>query len=432
MSKIKNISGFPEWLPQEKILEDEMIGSILSTFKHYGFVPIETPAVELLSTLTAKGVIDKEIYALRRAKEGDSEEKDKLALHFDLTVPFTRYVAQHFSNLIFPFKRYQIQKVWRGDRPQKGRFREFYQVDIDIIDRDNLSLSADAEILMAFKEVFDNLSLGSYTIYVNNRKLLLGILDSSGVSKLDQKQAVIAIDKLSKVGPEEVKSELQKNCSLTEAAAEEVLKNVSDKFSPKDLKGKSFEGELSNLGKQELSEVFNYIPDIYYDVFKIDLSLARGLDYYTGLIFEIHLNDYPEFGSCCGGGRYDDLASQFISKKLPGVGASLGFTRLMDLTLSNNLLETNKLTLAKVLVTVLDESQRQHCNAVASELRSNGIMTEVYLKSPKLGKQIEYADKKGIQYVLFIDSDNEKIEVKDLKSKQQQEVTDLNKWCATI
>ena len=432
MSKIKNISGFPEWLPEEKILEDEMIEEVLNILKSYGFVPIETPAVELLSTLTSKGVIDKEIYALKRAKDDSGEEKEKLALHFDLTVPFTRYVAQHFSSLIFPFRRYQIQKSWRGDRPQKGRFREFYQIDIDTIDRDNLSLSADAEILMVFKEVFDALNLGNYTIYLSNRKLLLGLLEAHGVSEDQGKEAVIVIDKLKKIGKEGVSTELIEKCGVASKEADKIIESLAVSCKPIDLSQFNFDNELAKEGLTELQTLFSYIPEDYYERMLIEFNLARGLDYYTGLIFEIHLDDYPEFGSCCGGGRYDDLASQFISKKLPGVGASLGFTRLMDLTLRNKLREPSKKSFSKVLVAVYNEDQRPYCNEIAMKLRSFGVRAEVFLKSPKLGKQIEYADKKDIQYVLFVDDETKNIQIKDLRTKEQTEVSDLKVWSADI
>jgi len=435
MAKITKISGFPEWLPQQKIAEDRIIALIRKVYESYGFVPIETPAVELLSTLGSKGVIDKEIFAVRRLKAEEGEEAE-LGLHFDLTVPLARYVAQHAHELQFPFKRYQLQKVWRGDRPQKGRFREFYQFDIDIIGRNDLPLSCDAEVLGVVALVMRELNIGAYTLRVNSRKLLMGLYEAIGLQGDARKHAIIAVDKLLKIGVEGVAAELAKIEGVSASMIETIVQSTTIQCGAGELASRVAALKVTSPrvdeGVQELLTVCELLPDSVRANLAIDLSLARGLDYYTGLIIEVGLVQYPEFGAVVSGGRYDDLASEFTDQKFPGVGVSIGLSRLMDLLLSEKLVDTSRMSPTQVLVSVYSENDRVHCNRIAQELRAHGVATEVYFKAPKLGKQIEYAEQRGIRFVLFIDSESKRIQVKDLRTKEQTPVEEIAGFAAAV
>lgn len=434
MSKINKISGFPEWLPEHKLLEDRVIATIARIYEGHGFTPIETPAVELMSTLAAKGVIDKEIYQVTRAQaEGPAEAE--MGLHFDLTVPFARYTAQHFNELQFPFRRYQRQKVWRGDRPQRGRFREFYQFDIDIIARENLPISCDAEIVEVVDEVFRSLKVARHNMKLNNRKLLQGFYRSLGLDDAQRKQAIIAVDKIHKIGKDGVMRELREVAKVEASAAARMIEfagyRVPLREASADL-SKSLAGDAwCAEGLAELEALKNLLPAEALDVCEVDMSLARGLEYYTGTIIEVHLPDHPEFGSVCAGGRYEDLASQFIAKKLPGVGVSIGLTRLMDLIIAQNLMPAAQRCPTQLLIAVFNEEQRHLCNETARKTRAAGVQTEVFYLSPKLGKQIDYAAAKSIPYMMFIGEDGV-IEVKDLTRKEQRKVDNLEAWCASL
>jgi histidyl-tRNA synthetase len=434
MAKINKISGFPEWLPQQKIAEDSVIASIKGIYESYGFAPIETPAVELLSTLCSKGVIDKEIFVVKRlrAEEGDEAE---LGLHFDLTVPLARYVAQHSHELSFPFKRYQLQKVWRGDRPQKGRFREFYQFDIDIIGRGDLPLSCDAEVVSVVGLVMRALNVGPYTLRINNRKLLGALYAELGLTGATSKAAITAVDKLLKIGPDGVAAELRKIEGISERAVEVILRSTSIQCGPRELEEKIASLHLSSPlideGIAELVTICELLPTEATERLVIDMSLARGLDYYTGVIVEVGLDTYPEFGTVVSGGRYDNLTAEFADQKFPGVGVSIGLSRLMELLFSEGLIETKRISPSVALVTVYDENDRVFCNSVAHELRSCGVPTEVYFKAPKLGKQIEYAESKGMRYVFFIDSSTRQIKVKDIQTKEQREIASIGEWLSS-
>lgn len=430
MSKISSISGFPEWLPEQKIIEDRIIALIKAVYVSYGFTPIETPAVELMSTLAAKGVVDKEIYCVSRAQAEPGAEAE-IGLHFDLTVPFARYVAQHFNELQFPFKRFQLQKVWRGDRPQRGRFREFFQFDIDIIARENLPLSCDAEIIEVLDRAFRAAAIARHGIKLNNRKLLQGIYRALGLEEEQRKAAITVVDKINKIGKDGVLKELREQLQLDSNVATKILEfaelRVSLADAEKKLPGLVPDDAWCAEGVRDILALKTLLPSEAVDVIEVDFSLARGLDYYTGTILEVHLIDYPNFGSVAAGGRYEDLASQFISKKLPGVGVSIGLTRLMDLVFSEKLIPVQERAPTKVLVAVADDVQRARCNEVARELRALGVSTEVNFTSPKFGKQIDYAAGKKIPHVLFI-SDSGEIEIKNLVSKEQAKVTSLKAW----
>ncbi|MCI5064186.1 histidine--tRNA ligase [bacterium] len=404
MAKKKGISGFPEWLPEQKRLEDELIRRVRALYESHGFVAIETPAVELIETLTSKGVVDKEIYALRRlAAEGESEAE--LGLHFDLTVPFARYVAAHFNDLVFPFKRYQLQKVWRGERPQKGRFREFYQFDIDIVARDTLPLACDAEVISVLGKALLALEIGTPRLKLNNRKLLVGYYEGLGVPETEIPAVISIIDKLEKIGEGEA-ARLLSELPLGDSERQRILEFSTHRIAGADFKsfveGCDLGSELAEEGAEELVTILALVPEQLLPYIEVQLQIARGLDYYTGTIVESEIVEHPEFGSVGSGGRYEDLVSKYLSKKVPGVGVSLGLTRIMDLILRNDLLPLPSQSPCRVLVTVLNEAERPAAESFGESLRSEGVSTEVFFRSPKLGKQIDYAHKKGIPYVVFL------------------------------
>lgn len=431
MTKVSKISGFPEWLPEQKLAEDRIIAIIRSIYESFGFTPIETPAVELLSSLASKGVIDKEIFVVKRFKADDAQEAE-MGLHFDLTVPFARYVAQHNHALQFPFKRYQLQKVWRGDRPQRGRFREFYQFDIDVIARNELPLACDAEVVTVVGTVMDALQFGDYTIRINNRKLLQGIYQALGLDLAARAAAITAVDKLAKIGRDGVTQELHKIPGFPAAAIEAVLASTTIQCTVSELQDRidqlAVRGDLISAGIEELQTICSFIPSPIRSRVKIDVSLARGLDYYTGLIVEVGMDKYPQFGTVVAGGRYENLAEEFCDQHLPGVGVSMGLTRLMELAFTEKLVPTQQRTPTEVLVTVLSEQDRNRSNGVAQQLRAAGVPTEVFYRSPKLGKQIEYAASKGIRYVCFLEPESGGLEIKDLETKEQVKVTALTEW----
>jgi len=424
MAKNKGISGFPEWLPAEKKLEDAVIAKIKRIYESHGFTPIETPAVELLETLSSKGEINKEIYAVQRlAAQSDSEPE--LGLHFDLTVPFARYVAMHFNELVFPFKRYQLQKSWRGERPQKGRFREFYQFDVDIVSRDELPLCCDAEVVTVLAKGLLALNIGTPCLELNNRKLLLGYFSGLGLSDDIARQAISVIDKLDKIGESEAAQQIEA-LSVSSSARDRILEFVAPTV-PLDqlasvLSQVSLNSAMAEEGAEELLTVASLIPKSVRDHIVVRFQIARGLDYYTGTIVESKITEFPEFGSVGSGGRYEDLVSKYLSKNVPGVGISIGLTRLMDLIIREKLLPLPQLSSARVLVTVLNEEVRKEAEEFAEALRVDGVSCEVFFRSPKLGKQIDYADKKGIPFEVFLEAENS---VKKIQTGEQVSFTDL-------
>lgn len=428
MAKITPISGFPEWLPQQRIVEEEIIAKILAIYKSHGFTAIETRAVEPMSVLASKGDINKEIYKIERAlaDSSDKEKKeDSLALHFDLTIPFARYVAQNFNELDFPFKRYQLQKVWRGERPQEGRFREFYQFDIDTVAIDELPLCHDAEMIEVIDEVFTAIKILKYKILINNRKVLLGFYEFIGLSESQRAEAVIEVDKIRKIGADGVKKALLA-AGIVEDAATQIIKFAEIRLVPSAVRELSSMKAMANdsfkAGVAELEGTIALLSETTQQNVEIDLSLARGLDYYTGTIIETVLPEYPSFGTVTSGGRYENLTSRFGSKKIPGVGISVGLTRLLSLIFSANLIPTERRSPTEVLVTLAAEDKVKKAFEVASELRGLALNVEVFHKAAKFGKQLEYADKKGIPWVLFINDDGS-LEAKNLKTKEQLKVT---------
>lgn len=423
--KPQALSGFPEWLPAEKLVETRLLDIIRRNFELFGFTPIETPAVERKEILNAKGVEAKEIYALSRlaAERGDGPTDTEMALHFDLTVPLARYVAQHFGHLTFPFRRYQIQKVWRGERPQAGRFREFYQCDIDIVGNGSLNILADAEIPSVINAIFSEIGIGPFLIRINNRKVLQGLLLAEGLDDAATIPTLRILDTLEKAGRDKVAASLVEQAGLSNTAAHRLLDRIDG---TKDLDGLAEEAAvpLVSEGVAELQAVRAGLMalDVPAENWTIDLSIARGLDYYTGTVYETQLVDHPSLGSICSGGRYDNLAGTFTKQTLPGVGISIGLTRLLSRLFETGLLTGNRSTPADVLVTVMDQGLLGQCLSLASRLRAAGIATEVYTDTRKLGQQLKYADQKGFPLALVLGEDEAErgaVQIKNLTSGEQ-------------
>ncbi len=417
------LPGFMELLPADQIVFNDMLDTIKKNYEKYGFIPVDTPMIEKSEVLLAKGggETEKQIY---RFNKGDND----LSLRFDLTVPLARFVAQHFGELIFPFKRYHIGKVFRGEKPQKGRFREFYQCDIDIIGNESLSVINDAEILSVIYSTFKALGFDDFTIRINNRKILNGFFESLKVS--DKAEVLRTIDKLEKIGNEAVSAEL-KEIGLSDEDANSVLRFVGIKGSCSDILMSLRELEIENEtfveGVKELEAVLNYIASFKVPAanYTVDLTIARGLDYYTGTIYETILNQYPSIGSVCSGGRYDNLAQNYTNKKLPGVGISIGLTRLFyQLRAAGVIGETKKATPSKILVIPMQETMAQSLE-ISTKLREADIPTEIYFNEGKMGKKFSYADKLGIPYVIVVGEDEVKLgkfKLKNMETGEQDEL----------
>jgi len=423
MAKINPISGFPEWLPGDRLVELAVLDRIRRTFELYGFAPLETRAVEPLDQLLSKGETSKEVYLLRRLQAVEVDD-DALGLHFDLTVPFARYVLENAGKLHFPFRRYQIQRVWRGERPQEGRYREFTQADIDVVDRDTLPFHYEAELPLVIGDALGGLPIPPIRIQVNNRKLCEGFY--RGIGLTDPEAALRAIDKLDKIGPAAVAALLVESAGASEAQAKACL--ALAEISAPDL---SFADAVVALGVSDplldegLAELVRVIetgnahaPGLLV----ADLRIARGLDYYTGTVYETQLRGYERFGSICSGGRYDNLASSGTDR-FPGVGISIGVTRLLGLLLGAGALSASRSVPTAVLVALADEESRPASDRIAAALRARGVPTEVAPTPAKYGKQIRFAQRRGIPYVWFPDSQ----EVKDIRSGLQ-EPADPQTW----
>ncbi|MDO5297746.1 MAG: histidine--tRNA ligase [bacterium] len=432
MIKPTPISGFPEWLPAQRLIEQRYIDTIRRVYELYGYTSLETSAVEKVSVLKAKGEVDKEIYAIGRL-QGEPQAEWEMALHFDLTVPFARYVGQNYGNLHFPFKRYQIQKVWRGERPQEGRFREFYQADIDVIAEDALPLQFDAEMPAIIHEVFQKLGIRAQ-IRVNNRKLLKGYYSACQIPDEQLTAVLREADKLEKIGESGVEKSLRQ-LGLAEATIAKCLtlsKIKGDRNAVlsqlKDLKSELPDGDNSQLFAQGISELefiareLDYIPS---ENLIFDLGIVRGLDYYTGTIYETCLPDYPTLGSICSGGRYDNLASEFINRKLPGVGISIGLSRLLAHLFKCGAENSQRQCPTEYLITWPEEALRPACLQIARYLRQHGIAAEVYHEPQSLKKQVRYADRRGIPQVIFPHlwtPEEQTVEVKNLADGTQKTV----------
>lgn len=414
------LSGFMELIPSEQILFNQMLDTIRENYERFGFLPIDTPVIEKAEVLLAKGggETEKQIY---RFEKGNTE----LALRFDLTVPLARYVAQHFSELTFPFRRYHIGKVYRGERSQKGRFREFYQCDIDIIGNNTLDIINDAEIPAVIYSTFKDLGFKSFTIKVNNRKILRGFFESLGIE--DSTMILRTIDKLDKIGLENVKKELMEQ-DLDNNSINGILEFINIKGSNGEvinkLKDLKVNNEIFQEGLKELETVVQYIGifGVTEENYRIDLTIARGLDYYTGTVYETFLDDHPEIGSICSGGRYDDLATHYTKQKLPGVGISIGLTRLFYQLREANIIQATDSSLTTVLIIPMKGYMDKGIE-VGNALRKNDIYTQIYVESGKMGKKFNYADKLNIPYVIIIGEEevkNNAYSFRDMKTGEQE------------
>ena len=423
MNKIepRTLPGFMELLPKEQILFNKMKEKIQKSYEKFGFLPIDTPIIEMSDVLLAKagGETEKQIY---RFQKGDND----LALRFDLTVPLAKYVTEYYNDLSFPFRRYQIGKVYRGERPQKGRFREFYQCDIDIIGDGELSIINDAEMPAVIYSTIKDLGFEDFTICINNRKLLSGLFKELN---LEDKSVDIMriIDKIEKIGKENV-IECLKDLQLSENQINDIMNFIEISGTTEEkidsLEKLNYTNEIFNEGLEELKQVVKYVkvfgvPD---SNFKVDLTIARGLDYYTGTVYETFLNEYRELGSVCSGGRYDNLAEYYTDKKLPGVGISIGLTRLFYKLNELNALKEKQNSIAKVLVVSMVEDNSKALE-VATELRNENINAEVYLENKKIKAKFKYADRLAIPHVIVIGEDeiaNNIVTLKNMQTGEQE------------
>ncbi|WP_256104048.1 histidine--tRNA ligase [Streptomyces sp. ODS05-4] len=424
------ISGFPEWLPEVRIVEQKWLDTIRAGFESYGFSPVETPSVEPLDVLTAKGETSQEVYTLRRLQEDPRDRSDaKLGLHFDLTVPFARYVAQHFNELTFPFKRYQIQRVWRGERAQEGRFREFTQCDIDVINVDQAPLHFDAEMPRIMYDVMKGLHLPDWTININNRKVLEGFYRGLGVA--DPLAVIRAVDRIDKIGASGV-GELLAEGGLSRGQVDACLELASLRGTGasvvKDVGAIGVRSDLLDEGLAELAFVMESLHGLPEGSVMADLSIARGLDYYTGTVYEGKFKDWPDFGSICSGGRYENLTGSFIRRRLPGVGVSIGLTRIFSKMLFEGLLPLGPASVSHVLVVLPSDELRARAQETAGRLRGRGLNVELYHQPDKISKQVRYASRKGIPFVWFLPfGDGRDHEVKNLATGEQT-VADPDLW----
>ena len=426
MKKIqpKTLPGFMELMPKEQILFNNIKEIIQKTYEKYGFLPIDTPVIEAQEVLLAKagGETEKQIYSF-------SKGENELCLRFDLTVPLAKYVAEYYNELTFPFRRYQIGKVYRGERPQRGRYREFYQCDIDVIGDGELSLLHDAEMPSIIYEIFKEIGLKEFCIYINNRKILSGIFEHINAKEISQ-DIMRIIDKIDKIGEEKVVEEL-KNINLNEEAINTIVEFINIKGSTDEiidkLKTLKIENETFVKGVEEITEVvknirlFN-VPDEY---FNINLSIARGLDYYTGTVYETFLTNHREVGSVCSGGRYNDLAGFYTEKELPGVGISIGLSRLFFVLNDLNLIKQTKKSISNVIIISMIEDL-SYSIKTANALREKNINTEIYFEDKKIKSKFKYTDKLEIPYAIIIGEDevnSGKLTLKNMQTGEQNLLT---------
>ncbi|HSH35276.1 histidine--tRNA ligase [Schnuerera sp.] len=393
------LAGFMELIPSEQILFNKMMDTIRENYEKFGFLPINTPVIEKAEVLLAKGggETEQQIY---RFEKGDTD----LALRFDLTVPLARYVAQHFSELTFPFRRYHIGKVYRGEKAQRGRFREFYQCDIDIIGNNTLDIINDAEIPSIIYSTFKDLGFDSFVIKINNRKVLKGFFQWLGIQ--DSTEILRTVDKLEKIGINGVIKELEEQ-GLATTIIEKILEFIrfegTNEEKLNSLESLKIDNEIFNEGLKELKAVNHYVElfGVPEDNYSIDLTIARGLDYYTGTVYETFLKDYPQIGSICSGGRYDNLAEYYTKQKLPGVGISIGLTRLFYQLNEAKLIDVEDNSLTKVIIIPM-KGYLEKAVEIGKVLREKNVNTQIYLEKAKMGKKFGYADKLNIPYTIII------------------------------
>jgi histidyl-tRNA synthetase len=416
----RTLPGFMELLPKDQIVFNDIMDTIRDTYERFGFLPLDTPIIEYSEVLLAKagGETEKQIY---RFNKGDTD----LSLRFDLTVPLAKYVAKNFNDLTFPFRRYQIGKVFRGEKTQKGRYREFYQCDIDIIDNDELNIINDAEIPSIIYNIFRKLDFGNFKIRINNRKILTGFL--KGIGEENKIADILRIlDKIAKIGEENVRLCL-KDISIEDEKISLIIKLVSTKNNIiEGLRNLKINDDTFIKGVDELETVLKYlnafgVPDNYFEV---DLSIARGLDYYTGTVYETTLDEYPELGSVCSGGRYDNLAEYYTDKKLPGVGISIGLSRLFYVLSEYELIKKGKNSISEILVIPMDLVYMSNAIELATELRNKGINTEILFEDKPLKKKLNYANKLKVPRVILIGEEEVKLNkytVKNMETGEQEQ-----------
>ena len=416
MSKVepRTLPGFMELLPQEQILFNQIQDKIKNTYEKFGFLPLDTPIVEDSNVLLAKagGETEKQVYRFCKGKSD-------LSLRFDLTVPLAKYVAKNYGELAFPFRRYQIGKVYRGERQQKGRFREFYQCDIDIIGDGNLSIINDAELPLIIYNIFKELGFEKFTININNRKILNGLFEELELTNLGT-DILRIIDKIEKIGKENVIKELEE-FKITKEKISKIIDFIeiqgSDDEKLNKLKSLNFKNEIFANGVQELEDVVKYMRafGMQENNFKIELTIARGLDYYTGTVYETFLDDYRSLGSICSGGRYENLAEYYTDKKLPGVGISIGLTRLFYQLNEIKLIEARKKSIADVLIISMTNNF-EYAAKVADKFRNKGKNVQIYYEDKKIKNKFKYADKLQIPYTIVIGEDEEKLNTYTIKN----------------
>ncbi|ROR90573.1 histidine--tRNA ligase [Nocardioides aurantiacus] len=440
MARTAPLSGFPELLPAQRHVEQQVLARLTRTFELHGFANLETRAVEPLDQLLRKGETSKEVYVLRRLQATEEGNDSGLGLHFDLTVPFARYVLEHAGKLEFPFRRYQVQKVWRGERPQEGRFREFTQADIDVIGRDTLAFHHDVEVARVMLAALGSLAepggigLPGFRLQVNNRKLIQGFY--AGLGAPDVEAVMRVVDKLDKLPRERVHTLLQDDAGLTAQQADACLALASittpDTSFVEQVRALGVEHELLDEGLAELAAVVEGCAGLVTDRVEIvaDLTIARGLDYYTGTVFETRLHGHESLGSICSGGRYDSLATDGRTT-YPGVGISLGVSRLLVPLLTRGVVVADRSVPSAVLVAVVEEDRRAESDALADQLRARDVACEVAPSAAKFGKQIRHAERRGIPFVLFPGSAGEHPQVKDIRSGDQTTV-DPTSWTPPV
>ncbi|MCB1640650.1 MAG: histidine--tRNA ligase [Xanthomonadales bacterium] len=435
LTKARTMPGVLELLPLDQIAFQEMLDTIRAGFERFGFLPVETPAIELTDVLLTKsgGETERQVYFVQSTGALQQGNDPELALRFDLTVPLARYVAEHEHQLSFPFRRYQMQRVYRGESAQRGRFREFYQCDIDVIGKDSLSIRYDAELVAVIYQVFEALGVGPFQIRLNHRRVMRGLLEHLRIDGGEQQTLVLReIDKLDKRGPERVRASLADPAiGLSATAIDTLLDFVgfrSDSLASALAALERLPSGNDNLrqGIAELREVLDLVHALGVPerCFALDFAIARGLDYYTGTVYETILIEHPGIGSVCSGGRYEDLASHYTRSHLPGVGISIGATRLYWQLREAGLIGTGRSSVA-VLVTQMDPALFNEYAALASLLRGAGINCELQLEAGKLGKQLRYADRAGIPFAVIVGPDELAkgvVQVKDLRRQEQFEV----------
>lgn len=433
MSTPKKISGFPERLPAQRMVELKWEDIIRKHYESFGYTPLQTSVVEEVETLRAKGGdVDKEIFGVSRLTrdEGNDVDEVRLALRFDQTVPLARYVAQNYSNLQFPFKRYVVAKSYRGERAQSGRFREFTQADIDVIDHGSVSIEFDAEMPRIAHKILGEIGLPETVTHINNRKLMQGFYGGLGIS--NPMLAIQIVDKLDKIGEDGVRESLVSQMQLSEDAVQACLKLAKIKSSDTSFAFQVAALGISNdtltEGLDELSYVIDALDDLPQGSIFADLSIARGLDYYTGTVYEGKFKAYSDFSTIYGGGRYDNLVGTYLNRNLPGVGISIGLTRIFAKLLEEGLINTKESSPTHVLIMRYEDSDMRSLRLIAEEMREKGTNVEVYHKAAKIGDQIGYANKRGIPFVLFPSIEPSKPhEIKDLSTKKQYPI-DIYEW----